>query len=155
MFNLYKVIIEGTTMKIHCISCQSLFRLDSNLVKPTGSLVRCSKCMYIFMVYPPGLNDEPNMRDTNIDQSILFDLFKAEQNFRDRQVIDQNSAVITSYRPDEIASIEDSKEEDEYPEVAEDFEYGELPDLSEYEKMIDWDELPDVENRSDDEIAPL
>ena len=40
-------------------------------------------------------------------------------------------------------------EEEEYPEVAGNCDYGDLPDLTEYEKMIDWDELPDVENCSE------
>ena len=39
-------------MIIPCKSCQSAFRLDSNLVEPTGSKVRCSKCRDVFMVYP-------------------------------------------------------------------------------------------------------
>ena len=146
MFNFYNMINEGIKMKIPCVSCQSLFRLESNLVKPTGSLVRCSKCKYIFMVYPQSFNDEPNIRDTNIDQSILFDLFKVEQNYRETQVIDQNSAVMNQYRVDEIAAIEDFEEEEEYPNVSGNCDYGDLPDLSEYENMIDWDELPDVEN---------
>ena len=155
MFNFYNMISEGITMKIPCVSCQSLFRLDSNLVKPTGSLVRCSKCKYIFMVYPQSFNDEPNIRDTNIDQSILFDLFKVEQNDREGQEFDQKSAVMNSYRVDEIASTEDFEEEEEYPDVVGNCEYGDLPDLSEYEKMIDWDDLPDVGDCSEGEQAPL
>jgi predicted Zn finger-like uncharacterized protein len=39
-------------MKILCESCQSLFRLEDSLVKPTGSIVRCSKCRLVFRVYP-------------------------------------------------------------------------------------------------------
>ena len=40
-------------MKIPCESCQSTFQLDSSLVKPTGSMVRCSKCGEVFRAYPP------------------------------------------------------------------------------------------------------
>jgi predicted Zn finger-like uncharacterized protein len=40
-------------MKITCISCQSRFRLDSCLVKATGSRARCSNCQQIFTVFPP------------------------------------------------------------------------------------------------------
>ena len=39
-------------MIIPCKSCNSAFQLDSSLVKPTGSKVRCSKCGNIFKVYP-------------------------------------------------------------------------------------------------------
>ena len=34
-----------------------MFRLDSSLIKPTGSLVRCSKCREIFRVQPPEVTD--------------------------------------------------------------------------------------------------
>jgi len=130
-------------MKIPCISCQSLFRLDRNLVKPTGSLVRCSKCKYIFMVCPQTLKSEPIIQDTNIDQSILFDLFKVEQKNWAKEILDQTSAMMNSHGVDEIASIEDFEEEDPESEI-ENIEYPELPDLSEYEEMIDWDEFPNV-----------
>ena len=40
-------------MKITCISCQSRFRVDSCLVKATGSMARCSNCQQIFTVFPP------------------------------------------------------------------------------------------------------
>ena len=138
-------------MKIPCVSCQSLFRLDRNLVKPTGSLVRCSKCKYIFMVCPQTLKSEPIIQDTNIDQSILFDLFKVEQKCRATQVLDKNSTVMSKYEVDEIASIEDFEEEEEYPDVVGKTEYPELPDISEYEKMIDWDNVPDAEVPSERE----
>ncbi len=39
-------------MIIPCKSCQSTFRLDSKLVKPAGSMVRCSKCRVVFKVFP-------------------------------------------------------------------------------------------------------
>jgi predicted Zn finger-like uncharacterized protein len=40
-------------MRIPCESCHSRFKLDRNLVKPTGTLVRCSICRAVFRVYPP------------------------------------------------------------------------------------------------------
>ena len=40
-------------MQILCNSCQSSFRLDADLVKPTGSNVKCLKCQQIFKVLPP------------------------------------------------------------------------------------------------------
>ena len=39
-------------MIIPCISCHRQFRLNNRLVKPTGSMVRCSNCQHIFVVYP-------------------------------------------------------------------------------------------------------
>ena len=40
-------------MKISCESCHLKYKLDSNLVKSTGTRVRCSKCGEVFKVYPP------------------------------------------------------------------------------------------------------
>jgi predicted Zn finger-like uncharacterized protein len=40
-------------VQIACNACQSVFRLDSRLVKSNGSLVRCTKCQTVFRVYPP------------------------------------------------------------------------------------------------------
>ena len=42
-------------MKVPCKSCQTTFRLDSSLVKSTGTKVRCSKCREVFKVYPPSV----------------------------------------------------------------------------------------------------
>lgn len=38
-------------MVIECISCSRRFNLNENLLKPTGSIVRCSKCGNIFPAY--------------------------------------------------------------------------------------------------------
>jgi predicted Zn finger-like uncharacterized protein len=40
-------------MKISCEACHFKYKLDSNLVKSTGTRVRCSKCGEVFRVYPP------------------------------------------------------------------------------------------------------
>lgn len=40
-------------MRVACQSCHFKFKLDSNAVKTTGTLVRCSNCQTVFRVYPP------------------------------------------------------------------------------------------------------
>jgi len=40
-------------MIITCKSCRTIYNLDKGLLKPTGSKVRCSKCNYTFIEYPP------------------------------------------------------------------------------------------------------
>ena len=40
-------------MIITCEKCSTKFNLDENLLKQTGSKVRCSKCQNIFLAYPP------------------------------------------------------------------------------------------------------
>ena len=88
-------------MIIPCVSCQSMFRLDNNLIKTTGSKVRCSKCHEIFMVYPPddyeesGPSNQKSKRDQSVsipkvEHSLLDDLLEVGNrpkatNTRDRQ----------------------------------------------------------------------
>jgi pilus assembly protein FimV len=45
-------------MIITCKACNARFNLDENLLKPTGSKVRCSKCNEVFMAYPPEIPEE-------------------------------------------------------------------------------------------------
>ena len=40
-------------MIIPCESCNSLFRLEDRVIRPTGSKVRCSNCGKIFKVFRP------------------------------------------------------------------------------------------------------
>lgn len=40
-------------MYIICKECDTIFRLDESLVKPTGSQARCCQCRNVFVIYPP------------------------------------------------------------------------------------------------------
>ena len=62
-------------MRIPCESCHFKFKLDSSLVKPTGTLVRCSKCLSIFRVYPPEivkLRKHPRVKTQNLISYFSF-----------------------------------------------------------------------------------
>ncbi len=45
-------------MIITCKECNARFNLDENLLKPTGSKVRCSNCNEVFTAYPPKISEE-------------------------------------------------------------------------------------------------
>ena len=45
-------------MIISCENCEVRFNLDENLIKASGSRVRCSKCQHIFMAYKPAEAEE-------------------------------------------------------------------------------------------------
>ena len=62
-------------MEISCVSCQFLCELENIFIKATGRLIRCPECDFIFMVHRPSFAEEPIAQDTNIDQSILNDLY--------------------------------------------------------------------------------
>jgi len=45
-------------MIIECERCNTKFNLDENLLKETGSKVRCSLCKYVFTAFPPAAEPE-------------------------------------------------------------------------------------------------
>ena len=62
-------------MLIPCEACYSTFKLDDRQVKPTGSLVRCSKCQKVFRVYPPKDFDPRNCPRVKTRNLISFSVF--------------------------------------------------------------------------------
>ena len=62
-------------MRIPCETCHSAFKLDSSLVKPTGTLVRCSKCRAVFRVFPPDVvksRKHPRVKTQNLISYFSF-----------------------------------------------------------------------------------
>jgi hypothetical protein len=95
------------------------------------------------MVHPPDFADEPIVKDTNIDQGILEEIFEIEQITRYQEILDQTADKANGQRVNETATIEDFDEKGDSDSKVDDSQYAELPDLSEYENMIDWDDLSD------------
>ena len=124
-----------------------MFRLDNSLINPTGSLVRCSKCRFIFIVHPQEFNEQPKTQDTNIDQSILDDLFGMEQSTRTQLPLDEISEEWNYLFEQGVLTIKDFDEEvsEASDSNAVDNECTDLPDLSKYENMIDWESNEDPE----------
>ena len=63
-------------MKISCEACHFNYKLDSNLVKSTGTRVRCSKCGKVFKVYPPSKGNQrkyPRVKTQNLISYFSFD----------------------------------------------------------------------------------
>jgi len=69
-------------MVIECERCHTKFRLDENLLKGTGSKVRCSICQHKFILFPPktGLQveegagegrEEPGAVPSDIDKTLV------------------------------------------------------------------------------------
>ena len=64
-------------MIIPCKSCQSTFRVDVKLVKPNGSMVRCSRCRDVFKVFPPDWVDRrknKRLKTRNLIYHTSYDL---------------------------------------------------------------------------------
>ena len=63
-------------MIIPCKSCHSIFRLDSSLLKPNGSKVKCSRCGEIFRVFRPDGTEKRKfnrVRTRNLISYLSFD----------------------------------------------------------------------------------
>lgn len=63
-------------MKIHCNACHTTFRMDSKLIESGGSLVRCTKCLSVFRVYPPNMADRrkyPRTKTRNLISHVSVD----------------------------------------------------------------------------------
>jgi predicted Zn finger-like uncharacterized protein len=62
-------------MIISCENCEVRFNLDENLIKASGSRVRCSKCHHIFMAYKPAEAEEavgaPGLEERSAEQPDL------------------------------------------------------------------------------------
>ena len=138
-------------MKIPCVSCQFMCILDNNLLNPTGSLVRCPECRFIFMVHRPNIADEPIAQDTKIDQSILNDFYPIRPELQDELPVDEISQEPDDYVVQSLISIEEFGEEAqvEPDSNTEGFNFTNLPDLSEYENIIDWGDNKDSGESSD------
>lgn len=44
-------------MIVMCEGCETSFKVDDRMIKPTGSKVRCSKCRHVFVAYPAAAAD--------------------------------------------------------------------------------------------------
>ena len=99
------------------------------------------------MVSPPAIDAGPVLKETNVDQKILFDLFKVEQTAKAKKIITDTAKIFNINKVDEIASFRgfEEEEDDHDPEI-ENIDLAEFPDLFEHEEMIGWDEIPEVEN---------
>jgi hypothetical protein len=112
------------------------------------------------MIYPPDLSGSPITQDTNIDQSILAELLEMQDAPGARVTGNEFSEEGCNAMVNDIRSTGDFEEEDSESD-AEETEYADLPDLSELEKMIDWDDIKDLNdqpansNRNDQDTQEL
>ena len=127
-------------MEISCVSCQFLCKLENISIKATGRLIRCPECDFIFMVQRPSFAEEPIAKDTNIDQSILNDLYRIRPEPQAELPVDELFEEPDDYDVPSLTSIEDFGEEakKESDSNTDDHAFADLPDLSEYENKIGW-----------------
>ena len=133
-------------MKVLCVSCGSIIYLDRNHIKSIGSLVKCSICNFICMVHRPSFAEEPMVEDTNIDQSILSDLYTGKQRFKAELAFEEISEEWNRFLAHGVLSPEefDGEKVEDLNSNNDNLDHNNLPDLSEYEKMINWGDNTDL-----------
>jgi pilus assembly protein FimV len=121
-------------MIITCRNCNTSFNLSDELVKDTGSQVKCSKCNYIFKVFPPHIQNGPELHQSEDDLGFEEDQQEAEeQSFLPRPNVerDWDLSEIEKILQEENGKIfggdtlESAKNQEEY----DDFEFDDLDDL--------------------------
>jgi hypothetical protein len=92
------------------------------------------------MVHRPSFAEEPIAQDTNIDQSILNDLYSIRPKPQAELPVEELFEESDDYDVPSLTSIEDFGEEakEESNSKTEENAFNNLPDLSEYENKIDW-----------------
>lgn len=164
-------------MIITCKECNANFKLDENLLKPTGSKVRCSKCSEIFTAYPPKISEEIEApiemeldaedqkvtEDLDVDKKAMTDPDELDFSDMDTLIDDEasKSDAIADEEPEELeldldldmAPETDIKKEDLEAEVDQE-EPGEL-DLSDLESLLDEEAAATSEGTSDETVEEL
>ncbi len=158
-------------MIITCQECNSSFNLDENLLKPTGSKVRCSKCHQVFVAYPhtppeepetppeilPDIDDIPATKDVpgpdELDLSDMDALFDEEKDSEIEDIADEDFEDLDLDLDLELEPDADTPIQETPPGVGVD-EPDEF-DLSDMEKFFDEEKTPEDEDIADEDFEEL
>jgi predicted Zn finger-like uncharacterized protein len=131
-------------MIITCKNCNTSFNLRDELIKATGSNVKCSKCNNIFQVFPPFIENEPDVQPSDLSMEPEKKADPKPYIPSDQQQAEKNKFP---HKPDaggdlDLSEIEkilqeedgktfdgDTLERDEHQGDFDDFEFDELDDF--------------------------
>ena len=138
-------------MIISCNECDSSFAVDDNLVKETGSKVRCSKCNSIFVAYPQSLDtddgDDLGLDDLDASMAALEDDDESlglTDGLSDELELDLEDFDDALVDEDEMEAAGLSADSDGELELDLDLNDEDDSDLDMYEVGLGSDELPDL-----------
>jgi len=81
-------------MIIGCERCHTKFNLDENLLKESGSKVRCSICKHVFTAFPP--KEEPEVEGFKTEQIEDVEIIPTEETDKEEDVVpDFDKTVVT------------------------------------------------------------
>ena len=145
-------------MIIICEKCNTKFNLDENLLKQTGSKVRCSKCQNIFMAYPllelenSDLSDEEIIQQEKTDSDIEMPDFKISNSGHKEEKIDFSDI---DNLPEEFETKEDKPD---LPGLdLEEIQGPEIPEKTDADKKedIDLSGIDDLPEESEPDLSGL
>jgi len=145
-------------MIIICEKCNTKFNLDENLLKQTGSKVRCSKCQNIFMAYPllelenSDLSDEEIIQQEKTDSDIEMPDFKISNSGHKEEKIDFSDI---DNLPEEFETKEDKPD---LPGLdLEEIQGPEIPEKTDADKEedIDLSGIDDFPEESEPDLSGL
>jgi len=149
-------------MIITCEKCYAKFNLDENVLKQTGSKVRCSKCQNIFLVYPstemekvPEPAEVPKEEakaalETGAEEFDLTDL-DLEEGMESEPDAEKELEELLELELDTEPVAEETSEESE---AGLEIDEQEL-DLSNIEEMLDIEKEPEAEIKEEYEELEL
>jgi predicted Zn finger-like uncharacterized protein len=147
-------------MIITCDECNASFSVGDNLIKKSGSKVRCSKCDAVFVAYPQAMEDTEAF-DTAEDELTLDDLDSDLGDFLGDDEEDENLAMSTDTDQSDLELSDfddtlgtttglesDDVDEDTEGELELDLEFDQVddPDLMMDEESIAGDDLPELKD---------
>lgn len=110
-------------MIVTCLNCNSNFKLDDNLVKPTGSTVRCSTCKNVFVIYSDVSKDlvkeevaDIEVPDTDVEKEVSdsdFDLSDLQVDFDDIKTTEDDDIDLSDVELDLDSDFDTSESQEE------------------------------------------
>ncbi len=121
-------------MIIECEKCHVKYNLDENLLKETGSKVRCSRCKHVFTAFPPE-------RELQIEEAPAEEL-AAEEIFKQEDLL---SDLEKTFAQEVEEEVEISEEEEEIEAIS----FDELSQLDSGPINRAEEESPDIDEAMD------
>lgn len=139
-------------MIITCEKCYAKFNLDENLLKQTGSEVRCSKCQNTFLAYPPTEMERPAKPDEEVVEYETIDSDVGTESVKQVEVSEEEASAALETEEEEFDLSDLNLEEEMEPEPVVEEEPEELLGLE-----LDLDTEPVAEKtpeKAEEEVEP-
>jgi predicted Zn finger-like uncharacterized protein len=138
-------------MIIECERCHTKFNLDENLLKESGSKVRCSICKHVFTAFPP--KEEPEVEEFKTEKIEETEILPQEEADKEEDIIpDVDKTIVT----EALEGIGQGEEEEGIEAISfEDISQIDSGFLREQEEEgieVDIDEAMDREEKVEEKI---